>query len=95
MRALRYDGRADRIVKPAAWISFSPRGEEVLAACSRCQGEERVAVVAGGKRDAERALGRFALWHAKCRERADVELGSFEKRDPRPASYFAAFRRRA
>lgn len=101
MRALRYDGRADRPVKLAAWIAVSrvvDAGEEaVRVACSRCSGEARIAIVAGGKRDAERLLGTFARWHARCASRgesvAEPPEGR-EDRDPRPASYFEQFRRR-
>jgi hypothetical protein len=71
VRAVVYGGGKAETVALPSWVSvtavcFPHRAE---AACSRCG---KVVKLDGAKADDERELGRFALWHRRCRDTAEV-----------------------
>lgn len=70
MRALYYDGKGDRRVPVPAWIELSLGTSSIAAECSRCGRAEAIGLEV--KRDAERSLGRFALFHARCRDPEEI-----------------------
>lgn len=66
MRAVHFDGRRDQRVAVPAWVSFRPVELGVLVCvCANCSATERVEL---NPRDAQRQMGRFALWHRRCGE---------------------------
>lgn len=73
MRALRYNGETDGVVRVPAWVQMVPTLEAVDCVCTHCGSEERVGL-AGVKRERERLLGRFARWHARCTVRPEIVI---------------------
>lgn len=57
-------------MKVPAWVTFAAIGPGVvLCLCARCEGGERLEDV---RQEVERGMGRFARWHARCADRAEI-----------------------
>jgi hypothetical protein len=73
VRAVVYDGARARRVEVPAWVILDP---SLVVRCERCRLDARLEHLT--RAEAERALGRFALWHARCREPGPIRV--FERR---------------
>lgn len=90
MRALTYDGNRTRVVSPPPWVSVRPGEDGVLCECARCEMTE---LVGGERAEAERRLGRFASWHARCADRSLFPAPRPPREEPPPPLTYV--RRRA
>jgi len=90
VRAVVYDGRTKRRVELPDWVTLGP---DLVVRCSRCTLDARLEHLL--RSEAERTLGRFALWHARCHEPGPIRILERRSEESYMPAPFTFVRRRA